>query len=156
MPLSEPPRNPDGSVEPHDHAEILNDDWLIRRVSAEWVVSDPKVPGNARLSTRAFDLSSPEFGGGMSVDIQKLIEEAGVNVVDFVTSPRWTASLRIQTANLRAQQLQVGYSPVAEEPPMPANPYHGEAWGRLTRGQKNELLRQSQWLVEIPGCNLAA
>lgn len=116
MPLSAPPRNPDGSVQPHDHPEILNHDWLIRRVSTEWVVTDPKVPGNKRLSTRAFDLSSPEFGGGMSVDIQKLIEEAGVSVVEFVTSPRWTASLRIQTGSLRAKALQVGYSPVPEEP----------------------------------------
>ena len=91
----------------------------------------------------------------MSVDIQKLIEEAGIDVAEFVTSPRWTASLRIQTASLRMQQLLVGYSPVPEEPPAPANPFHGEAWGRLSRGQKNELLRQSQWLVPIAGCFLS-
>jgi len=143
-----PPLKEDGTVEPHDHPDLQNADLLIRRVSEHFVVTG--ADGNKRLSTKAFEMSSPDRGGGMSVDVKKLIEAAGIDPREFVTSPRWTGSLLISVGDLRDKQLLVGYSPIDE------NPYHGEAWGKLSRGQKNDLLARSTWFVQIPGCSLAA
>jgi hypothetical protein len=150
LPLSPPPRDANGNVIPHDHAEILANDGLIRRISPQWVVSDVKSPTGKRLSSEAFAMSSPERGGGMSVDHERTIIEAGYDVADHVTSPPWIGSIRVTATQLRAYNLQVGYSPLK------SNLFHCEAWGSLSKKQSKTLRLASTWIVEISGCSLDA
>jgi hypothetical protein len=70
----------------------------------------------------------------MSVDIEKLIREDGLNPKEYVTDERWPCSVFYQASALRGIGLQVGFDPRKE------NPYHGAVWGISSKGQKNRLL----------------
>ena len=141
--LSPPPRNAAGQVEPHNHQEILPDDGVIRRVSLEFVVPDKD--GMPRVSTMAFQPSSVAQGGGLSVDLQREIEESGRDPLQFVTQPPWIGSVRFTAQQLRNEGLMVGYDPLP-----PDNPFHGEVWGAFSKGKKRKLLQIAQWFVAIP------
>ncbi len=101
MPLHQPPRDADGNVEPLDHNGIQAGDGVIRRVSDQQVVTDPKT-GGRRLSSMAF---KPSTGpkAGMSVDLEKNIEEAGLDARTYVTSPKWVGSVRFKAGALRGE-----------------------------------------------------
>lgn len=144
VPLSQPPRN--GSVvQPHDHPEISDDDDLIRRISEEQLVT---VGGVRRISSLAFQASGGP-NGGMSIDIKKSIEEAGMVAADFVTTPRWTGSVVFKATVPRSRGLLVGYDP------LPDNPHHGEIWGQFPKATSKAIQRASQWFVEIPNVAVA-
>lgn len=139
-----PQRNDAGEVVPHDHAEILNPHLVIRRISSNHIVTD--AAGQRRLSSMAFKPSSGP-NGGMSVDVEPFIADAGYDPRVFVTTPRWTGSVSFVVGELRARALRVGYDPI------PENEFHGEVWG--TRGQFRQLQAMSHWYVEIPDVALA-
>ena len=143
MPLAPPPRDSSGEVVPHDHAGILPDDGVIRRISEQQVVDD-QGRGCRRISSMAFKASS-EVGGGMSVDLQREIEEARFDARAYVTTPRWTGSVRFMARDLRAIGLKVGYDPLK------TNPYHGQVWGDFSKAQQQSLRTISHWFVELPG-----
>ena len=147
MPLTSPPRDEHGVI-PHDHHEILSDDLVIRRVSAYWTVDDPKVPGGKRLSSMAFEKSSG-LVGGMSVDLKRQIEEAGMDARLWVTSPRWTGSVTLRVGDLRSEGFKVGFDPLDD------NPYHGEVWGQFSKGKKKSLMNMCKWFVQLDGVALA-
>ena len=90
MPLAPPPFDSNGEIVPHDHDGILPDDGIIRRISEHWVVYDQKL-GHKRISSMAFKASSVP-NGGMSVDLQREIEEAGLDAKVYVCSPKWIGS----------------------------------------------------------------
>jgi hypothetical protein len=139
MPIQAPPLDADGKVTPHDHQEIFPEDILIRRISAHHIK-------NQRISSMAFQESTD--GTGMSVDIEKLIVEAGLDARGFVTSAEFFCSVQFTTEVLRGEGLKVGYYPI------PTNPYHGAVWGIASRGQMNRLRRLAQWYVEGNGITL--
>lgn len=145
MPLSKPPRNPQGEVVPHDHPEITATDGVIRRISEQWVT--PGRDGSPRVSSMALTVSSGH-DGGMSVDLERLIMEAGVDPRVHVTTPKHIASVRFEAGDLRAEDLIVGVDP------LPENPHHGEVWGRIPPGKFKRLMRQAQWFVALPDVNL--
>lgn len=126
---------------PHDHPEILAEDDLIRRISAQFVV---EIEGNRRLSSMAFQPSS-EPGGGMSVDIKKSIEQAGFEPDAFVTSAEWPSSVTFKADAARALGFLVGCDP------LPENPHHGEVWGNFTTGRRKQLQRACTWFVPMQG-----
>jgi hypothetical protein len=142
--LSPPPRNTAGQVEPHDHPGILAHDGVIRRISGQYVILDKD--GRQRVSTMAFTPSSAVQGGGLSVDLQREIEESGLDAMKFVTNPPWIGSVRFTARQLRGEGFMVGFDPLP-----PDNPVHGEVWGRFTKGKQRQLLRLAQWFVPIPG-----
>ena len=111
MPLTQPPRDPSGKVVPHDHAEILPVDGVIRRISHQQVVPD-QMRGCQRISSIAFKASTGD-SNGMSIDLQREIEEAGLDPRAYVTTPRWIGSVRFVARELRGLGLQVGYHPLA-------------------------------------------
>lgn len=143
MPLTQPPRDPSGKVVPHDHAEILPVDGVIRRISHQQVVPD-QMRGCQRISSIAFKASTGD-SNGMSIDLQREIEEAGLDPLAYVTTPRWIGSVRFVARELRGLGLQVGYHPLE------SNPYHGEVWGAFNKVQQDGLRNACQWFVEIPG-----
>jgi hypothetical protein len=141
VPLQPPPHDAQG-VAPHNHDGILAEDLVIRRVTAEWAIYDAKI-GGKRLSSMAFRKSSG-LNGGMSIDLKRQIEEAGVDPKHWVTSPTWIGSVTLGVGVLRAEAFQVGYDP------LPDNPYHGEVWGQFSKGQQKRLLSSCAWFVPIP------
>jgi hypothetical protein len=140
LPLTPPPRDANGKVLPHDHPEISNDDGVIRRVAPNQWVYDPKVLGR-RVSTAVFRASTGP-NSGMSVDLQKLIEEAGLNAKEFVATPRWNGAVRFTASELRGEGLLVGYDPIQGE-----NEYHGEVWGNFTRSVQKRLVSMAKTFV---------
>ena len=140
LPLELPPRDASGEVLPHDHPGIHVDDGVIRRIAEHFVVNDPKV--GRRLSSMAFKPSS-HGSRGMSVDLQKQIEEADLDPRQYVTSPKWIASVRFTAGAARGLALQVGFEPLAE------NPHHGEIWG--PKNNFRGLCNLCEWFVELPG-----
>ena len=139
------------SVAPYDEQQIDNDDTIIRRISAEYIVPDANT-GGERLSSKAFSASSGE-NGGMSVDLLPLMIEAGEDAEEFVTTPVFTGSVQFPAGAARKAGLWVGYEP------LPDNAYHGEVWrspagGRFTGGQTKALMNASNWFVEIPSVEI--
>jgi hypothetical protein len=139
--LHESPRNDQREIIPHDHSGIKNDDGIIRRVSREYVVDDPK-SGGKKSSTMAVRPSS-EPNGGMSVDLLCAIEQAGLIARDYVVSPRWIGAIRFEAGQLRTEEFKVGFHP------LPDQPYHGEVWGKFTHSKQKKLLNLAQWFVTI-------
>ncbi len=147
MPLTLPPLDPNGQVLPHDHEGIGSDDGVIRRISEQQIVQDKS--GNRRISSMAFKASGGD-NSGMSVDLESLIVEAGKDPRLYVTTPRWTGSVRFTAGKLRAAKFLVGYDP------SPENPCHGEVWGAFGRLQQRQLRNLATWFVEIPGVAIVA
>jgi len=135
---------------PHDHEGIDSTNGIIRRITDQHIVEDAQ--GRKRLSSMAFNPSSgPQ--GGMSVDLQAQIEEAGLNCREFIntTTPQCTGAVRFQAGALRGENLQVGFSP------LPTNPYHGEVWGNFTDAMKRRILPSlASWFMEIEGVSISA
>lgn len=126
MPLR-PPRDANGNVVPHDHPEILDQHGVIRRISEEHIVDDEKCSTGRRISTMLFRASSGP-NGGMSVDLQSEIEKDGHDATEYVTTPRFFGSVRLQAGQYRGLGFRVGADPI------PTNEYHGEVWGTFTKG----------------------
>ena len=147
MPLSPPPRDANGVVVPHDHAEIANDSGVIRRISDYYLTPGPS--GKRQVSTMALQ-QSKGVNGGMSVDLEQSILEAGIDVITHVTSPQFLGSIRFVASELRSEDLMVGYDP------LPDNAHHGEVWGNLSKGKQRRLLKKAAWCVEISNAVIAA
>ncbi len=140
MPLDKPPLDADGNVEIHDHAGILADHGVIRRISGDHLVDDEKT-GGKRVSSIAFQPSSGP-NAGMSIDLQNSIEEAGLDPKVFVIAPPFLGAVRFTAGSLRAQGFQVGFEP------LPTNPHHGEVWGNFTTGKKKWLQKNAEMFVD--------
>jgi hypothetical protein len=97
----------------------------------------------------AFSPSSEAQGGGLSVDLQREMEESGRDAMKFVTNPPWIGSVRFTARQFRDEGFMVGFDPLP-----PDNPFHGQVWGRFTKGKQRQLLRLAQWFVAIPGVGL--
>jgi hypothetical protein len=145
--MKPPPFDEAGRVVPHDHEEI-GDDWIvIRRIYAGWLKES--TDGLIGVSTASFTESS-EPPRGMSIDILNLIDEAGIDASAHVTGlPNHPYAVSFRAGDLRAMGLKIGFDPLKERQPFPANPFHGEVWGiRNSRGAKNELRRIADWFVK--------
>lgn len=153
MPPLQPERNENGDVIPHDHAGILQEHGIIRRISEQLIVYDDKSGGRRIASSLAFKASSGSYGG-MSVDLQHQIEEAGLDAVRYVTTPRWIGSVHFQAGQLRLIGLMIGPDPIEEKEGIVPNPYHGQVWGGFTRQQQKSLREQCEWFVPIDGVTL--
>jgi hypothetical protein len=145
--MKPPPLDEAGRVVPHDH-EGIGDDWIvIRRIYVGWLKDS--TDGLIGVSTASFTESS-EPPRGMSIDILNLIDDAGIDAKAYVTSLTnypYAASFRV--GDLRALGLKVGFDPLKERAPYPANPFHGEVWGiGPSRGSKNELRKIAKWFVQ--------
>jgi len=109
------------------------------------LVDDQKT-GAKRISSIAYQASTGVHGG-MSVDLERSVLDAGLDVAAFVTTPQWIGSVRFEAQFLRAEGFQVGFDP------LPENSHHGEVWGAFSRGQRKRLQREAQWFVPIPNAS---
>ncbi|WCL54405.1 hypothetical protein [Gimibacter soli] len=132
-------------VAPYDDDSIEADDLIIRRIDPEnHLVYDENLQTN-RLSSQVF---SPSSGGGMSVDIEKLITATGSMPEEYVVTPKWKGAVQFTAGAARDVELMVGLDP------LDSNPCHGEVWGRFSRSQKRALMEASEWLVPLTGVEI--
>lgn len=140
------------SKEPYDESDILDDQIVIRRVNrAQHVVKD-KNRDCERLSSKFYSMSSG-INSGMSVDVESLIRDAGIDPVSWVSSEHYPGSVSLQAGCVRALDLQLGYDQI------PENPYHAEVWmktpsKRFSKAQKDGLADCASWYVAIAGVEL--
>jgi len=141
--MAEPPRDANGIVVPYDDPDIRNGDGLIRHIPEHHIVLD-KNTGYRRLSTGAFsEFSKPP--GGMSVDLERPMIEAGLDPLAMLPNPDFGA-VRLIAGEMRELGHKVGRNP------LPQNPYHGEVWGiGPGRGAKKRIMERSVWLKKPPG-----
>lgn len=140
MPLSPPPLDDNGNVHPHDHTDIEPGDGVLRGISEHFLVTATN--GQRRISSMAFQSSSGNTG--MSVNLQRLIEEANIDPQDYMKATSWVGAVRFTAGALRKEKLQVGFHPLEN------NPYHGEVWGDFTKSKQRKLQKLAVWFVEIP------
>jgi hypothetical protein len=125
MPV-DPPRDAAGNIVPHDHAEILDDHHVIRRITPNDLHRKPD-SGVTRVASGAYSEST---GGGMSVDIEEWMIGDGLDLLHYVTDPAHGA-VRISVRELRQLGFQVGWDPDG------GHPHHGAVWG-IGNGSKNK------------------
>lgn len=138
-----------GKVIPHNHPEILPEDWVIRFISNQWIVDDPKFAEGKRISSEAWQKSSGD-NEGMSVNLQRLIEEDGLDARAF-SAP---ASIKMNVGAIRELNFMVGYDPIKDVPTIPDNPYHCQVWGQFSTGRSKALRNHSEWFVPILGVSI--
>jgi hypothetical protein len=116
---TEPNRDPQGNVLPHDHAEILPEHHVIRHTTPNDLHTEHT--GLRRISSGAYSESS-DVHGGMSVDIEEWMAADGLDPLHYLTDPSHGA-VRLSVGELRAAGFQVGWDQQA------GNPHHGSVWG---------------------------
>jgi hypothetical protein len=114
----DPPRDLQGNIIPHDHAEILDDHHVIRHTNPNDLAFQQEL-GRWRLSSGAFSESSD---GGMSVDIEEWMIADGLESLHYLTNPL-EGAVRIRVGDLRQLGCQVGWDPDS------GHPHHGSVWG---------------------------
>jgi hypothetical protein len=135
-------------MDPYDEDQINGEDKIIRRINPDQHVVWDDTRKCKRISTKAFSPSSKK-NGGMSVDIEALILQAGKDPQEYVITPVFIGAVSFSADSARDLGLLVGYDPI------PKNEYHGEVWGRnkpnrFSRSQKRGLNQASEWYVQLP------
>lgn len=133
--MPDTPKDQNGRVVPHDDLTITDEQRVIRHIHPSLYVNDEKVPGGRRVSSGAFSPSGISFPG-MSVDLEKDMLDAGLDVLTYV--PEGHGAVAIPVKCVRALALLVGRSPTD------ANQYHAEVWrglsgGNFSQSMKNKL-----------------
>jgi hypothetical protein len=143
--MKSPPRDAENKqIIPHDHEEIHDEDFVIRRVSEKQIVPD-KNTGRRRISTLLY---KDQDNNGLSIDLKKLIESKDLDPKKYVTTPRWIGSVLLPVQGVRHLGCKVGFNPLDD------NPYHGEIWGASTKKIAKKLSALAHWFVPINDIDL--
>lgn len=145
-------------IEPYDENDLQGADRVVRRIHPVYHIVPDENTGKSRVSSKAFNKSSG-LTDGMSVDVEKLMQSAGIDPKRYVSTPVFTGSVSFSVAAIRKLGLWVGYDPIYGVPGQSDNPYHGEVWARDLRrsfsdSQKTGLRSIASWYVQIPGVDL--
>ena len=120
MPTRAPPlRDEHGKIVPHDHPEIGDDDFVIRHIVPPYDLHLEGDTGITRVASGAYSVSED---GGMSVDIQKWLQEDGLPDLHYLADESRGAT-RISVRFLRSLGLKVGWDPDN------GHAHHGAVWG---------------------------
>jgi hypothetical protein len=137
--MATPPRDPQGNVIPHDDPDILQDDGLLRYIDPQnHMVWDENIQ-KYRVSSGAFCES---YGGGMSVDLERPMNEAGLPSDHRKPATDWGIA-QLKTGMMRSKGLQVGSDPLN------GNAFHGAVWGIGNRKKlRKQILESVVWICE--------
>jgi hypothetical protein len=114
-----PPRDQDGKIIPHDHPDILDDDYVLRHIVPPHDLHPDAAKNIVRVSSGAYSESSD---GGMSVDILRWMAEDGLDECHYLADENVGAT-KIRVSDLRAMSLNVGWDPDG------GHDHHGAVWG---------------------------
>jgi len=84
---SQPEKNAEGLVIPHDHPEILPEYHVIRHITNHHLHPD-STSGIVRVASGAYSESSE---GGMSVDIEEWMLQDGLDSTYYIKNPAYGA-----------------------------------------------------------------
>lgn len=142
--MSDPPRDEDGYVQPHDDYDLIPDDALLVRYVQQWNLT-PQDDSELQLSKSAFAASSKDRDRyqGMSVDLLQRLERDAVNILTRMR-PGYQGAVLLRAGCLRQLGLMVGSDPMQS-----ADPYHCAVWG-ITEGLRKKIRKQCcvRWLVQ--------
>jgi hypothetical protein len=140
--LDAPEKDEDGAVVPHDHAQILNEDIILKRVSQQHLVEVGD--GLYRVSTAIFSQSSDKYRGS-SINILKVIENLGEEVEAYCRRRGETVGAIALTAGaIRDEEGLVGFEPLEDDLA------HGEIWNIKGKPKLRRLLK----LVNVQFCDV--
>jgi hypothetical protein len=129
--MPDPPlRDQDGKILPHDHPEILDDDYILRHIVPPYDLHPDPDKGVTRVSSGAYSESSD---GGMSVDLVRWMAEDGFPELYYLADDTVGAK-RIRVGDLRDLGLQVGWDPDG------GHPHHGAVWG-IKQSHRRKIAR---------------
>src|SRR5882672_1371668 len=121
---SAPPRDAQGRIEPHDHAEIHDDCHVIRHIIPPHDLHEGRVSSGAYSESTAFGVRC-----GMSVDIECWMTSDCLGSLHYVTDPSHGAT-RLRLGFLRSLGLKVGWDPDN------GHQHHGAVWDITTSFRK--------------------
>lgn len=139
--MQSPPRDELGIL-PHDHAEILPEDSLVRYLRAG-VNAHKNADGSWRISSGAFSRSNPQNDARSyaSVDLERLMLEANL-ILPYRRPSQMHGIAAISVASVRDLNLQVGWVPLLE------NNSHCGIWGQLNNTSiRNKLAKVATLLL---------
>ena len=151
MPVFELPRDADGEVSPHDHPDLLGGNQVIRKIHDAYIVEGQE-PGSRRLSSALFRFKS-NGRTHLSFDSQPCIVALECDPAEYVVDPKFFGAVVIRCDHLRSvdtaakpeDRWKLGMYPVI------GNDCHAALWGKVTKGQSEQIQKLSNWLVPIPG-----
>jgi hypothetical protein len=138
---TDPLRDANGNILPHDHEDIHDDDFVIRHiVPPHDLHPDP----NSEITRVASGAYSESSGGGMSVDIQRWMREDGLDDLYYLADESVGATL-IRVGDLRAMGLRVGWDPDS------GHKHHAAVWGITNSNYRKKVWRVAQTLRKAEG-----
>jgi hypothetical protein len=133
---SDPQRDAQGKIVPHDHPEITDDSFIVRHIN-------PREVHEGCVSSGAYTESKE---GGMSVDIETWILTDGLPQLHYVSAAE--GARRIRVGDLRAEGMMVGWDPDG------GHPHHGAVWHVPTsRSGRRKIHRMTTLLKLAEGEN---
>lgn len=138
-------------VKPHNHPNFTDEKILIRRARRDLHVAPDKNRQCDRLTSALFKYDDP--AGYLSCDSHYCIVKRGKDPEQHVLQGGWDGAVQLTVAEFRSvekhgEAFKIGMVPIR------GNRCHGGVWGKIRRGQSNDLLRLSNWLVPIPGVSI--
>jgi hypothetical protein len=126
-----PTRDQHGKIVPHDHSEILDDDYVLRHIVPPHDLHPDQAKQVVRVSSAAYSESSD---GGMSVDILRWM--AGDQLDEcYYLEDQAIGATKIRVGDLRALGLQVGWDPDT------GHIHHGAVWGIKDQKQRRKIAK---------------
>lgn len=131
-------------VEPFDDPTIDDEDGLVRFVPWDQIIFDEN-ESCYRPTSAAFEMSSDDRC--MSVDLERLLIEAEKEpTANLIHRPTGSGAVRFIAKAVREKDLVPFADPIE-----PENPFHGQVAnlsepGKITRGTKRYLSKNSNWL----------
>lgn len=129
--MREPPqRDQDGKIVPHDHPQILDEDYILRHIVPPHDLHPDTAKGIVRVSSGAYSESST---GGMSVDILRWMTEDGLDECHYISDKM--GATKIKVGDLRSLGCKVGWDPDG------GHEHHGAVWG-VKQSLRRKIARQ--------------
>lgn len=113
---------------------------MLRGIPTHCII--PTADGGRRISSGAFGPSSDKYQG-MSLGAKKILDCAKASVEEWAGG-RFDAVVCFPASKLREVGVEVGWDPV------PDDPAHCNAWGRLTTGHKKRLAKDAARRFLVP------
>lgn len=125
-----PLRDANGTIIPHDHPEILDDDYVLRHIVPPHDLHPDTAKGVTRVASGAYSESSD---GGMSVDILRWMAEDRLDECYYLAD-EIVGATKLRVGDLRAIGLQVGWDPDS------GHSHHGAVWG-IKQSHRRKIAR---------------
>jgi hypothetical protein len=128
---SDPQRDAQGKIVPHNHPEITDDSCIVRHIN-------PREVHKGRVSSGAYTESKE---GGMSVDIESWMLADGLQQLHYVSADE--GARRFRVGDLRAMGMMVGWDPDG------GHYHHGAVWNVPGSTSGRRRIRDMAVLIKL-------